>query len=66
MNQAQATEEVRVMSRSSFTRKVRFTDAREEYEPSSDCSTGDETMSGESGTFELVPDDVSGRGCLDS
>ena len=36
----QATEEVRVKSKSSFTRKVHFTDARGEYEPSSDCSSG--------------------------
>ena len=50
----QATDEVRVNSKSSFTRKVPFTDAREEYEPSSDCSSGDETMSGESGIFEHV------------
>ena len=61
LNQAQATEEVMVKSRSSFTRKVHFTDAREEYEPSSDCSTGDETMSGESDTFEPVQDDLSGE-----
>ena len=50
----QATDEVRVKSKSSFTRKVPFTDAREEYEPSSDCSSGDETRSGESGIFEHV------------
>ena len=61
LNQAQATEEVRVKSRSSFTTKVRFTDARDEYEPSSDFSTGDETMSGESDTFEPVQDDLSGE-----
>ena len=61
LNQAQATEEVRVKSSSSFTRKVRFTDAREEYEPSSDCSTGDEIVSGESDTFEPVQDDLSGE-----
>ena len=29
--QVQATEEVRIKSKSSFTRKVQFTDAREEY-----------------------------------
>ena len=57
--QAQAAEEVRVKSRSSFTRKVHFTDAREEYEPSSDCSAGEETMSGESDTFKPVKDDLS-------
>ena len=62
--QVQATEEVRVKSKSSFTRKVNFTDAREEYEPSSDCSSGDETMSGESGTFEPVQDDLSGETML--
>ena len=55
--QVQATEEVRVKSKSSFTRKVQFTDAREEYEPSLDCSSGEETMSGESGTFEPVQDE---------
>ena len=47
----QVTEEVRVKSKSSFTRKVHFTDVKEEYDPSSDCSSGDETMSRESGTF---------------
>ena len=59
--QVQATEEVRIKSKSSFTRKVQFTDAREEYEPSLDCSSGDETRSGESGTFEPVQDDLSGE-----
>ena len=59
LNQTQATEEVRIKSRSSFARKVRFTDAREEYEPSPDCSSGDETMSGESDTFEPVKEDLS-------
>ena len=33
-NQNQATEEVRIRSKSSFTRRVHFTDAKEEYEPS--------------------------------
>ena len=55
----QVTEEVRVKSKSSFTRKVHFTDAKEEYDPSSDCSSGDETMSGESDTFRPVQDDLS-------
>ena len=61
LTQAQTTEEVSVKSRSSFTRKVHFTDEREEYEPSSECSSGDETMSGESDTFEPVQDDLSGE-----
>ena len=51
--------EVRIKSRSSFARKVHFTDAREEYEPIPDCSSGDETLSGESDTFEPVKDDLS-------
>ena len=38
---------------------MHFTDAREEYELSSHCSSGDETMSGESDTFEPVKDDLS-------
>ena len=59
LNQTQATEEVRIKSKSSFARRVRFTDAKEEYEPNPDCSSGDETMSGESDTFEPVKDDLS-------
>ena len=59
LNQTQATEGVRIKSKSSFARRVHFTDAKEEYEPSPDCSSGDETMSGESDTFEPVKDDLS-------
>ena len=59
LNQTQATEEVRIKSKSSFARRVHFTDAKEEYETSPDCSSGDETMSGESDTFEPVKDDLS-------
>ena len=58
------TEEVKVKSKSSFTRKVNFTDARDEYEPSSHCSSGDETLSGESGTFGPGQDDLSGETML--
>ena len=56
----QITEEVKVKSKSSFTRKVRFKDAKAEYEPGSDCSSGDETLSGESAIFRPVQDDLSG------
>ena len=59
LNQTQATEEVRIKSKSSFARRVHFTDAREEYEPSPDCSSWDETMSGESDTFEPVKEELS-------
>ena len=59
LNQNQTTEEVRIKSKSSFTRRVHFTDAKEEYEPSPDCSSVDETMSGEFDTFEPVKDDSS-------
>ena len=55
----QITGEVKVKSKSSFTRKVHFTDAKAEYEPGSDCSSGDETMSGESDIFRPVQDDLS-------
>ena len=41
----QTTEEVSVKSKSSVTRKVQFTEAKEEYEPCSDSSSGDETLS---------------------
>ena len=61
LNQTPATEEFRIKSRSSFARRVHFTDAREEYEPSPDCSFGDETRSGESDTLEPVKDDLSGE-----
>ena len=57
----QVTEEVRVKSKSSFTRKVHFTNLKEEYDRSSDCTSGDETMTGESDTFRPVPDDLSGE-----
>ena len=56
LNQTQATEEVRIKSKS---RRVHFTDAKKEYEPRPDCSSGNETMSGESDTFEPVKDDWS-------
>ena len=59
LNQNQTTEEVKIRSKSSFTRRVHFTDAKEEYEPSPDCSSVDETMSGESDTLEPVKDDSS-------
>ena len=59
LNQNQTTEEVRIRSKSSFTRRVHITDAKEEYEPSPDCSSVDETMSGESDTFEPVKYDSS-------
>ena len=61
--QVQATEEVRVKSKSSFTRKVHVTDAREEYEPGrmqGKSMIRDKTMSGESGIFKPVQDDLSG------
>ena len=60
----QATEDVRVKSKSSLTRKVQFTDAREENEPILDISSGDETISGVSGTFEPVQDYLSGETML--
>ena len=59
LNQTQATEEVRIKSESSFARRVLFMDAKVEYEPSPDCSSGDELMSGESDTFEPIKDDLS-------
>ena len=62
--QVQATEEVTVRSKSSFTRKFQSREAREEYEPSLNFSSGDDTMSGESCTFEPVQDDLSGETML--
>ena len=57
----QVAEEVRVKSKSSFTRKVHFTDVKEEYDPSLDCSSGDETMSAESDTFRPKQNNLSGE-----
>ena len=57
----QTAQEVNVEVRSSVTRRVQFTDTKEEYEPSSDCSSGDETFSGESCTFGPGHDDLSGE-----
>ena len=48
----QATEKSVSNRNPALQKKVHFTDAREEYKPSSDFSSGDETMSGESDTFE--------------
>ena len=61
LNQTQATEEVRIESRSSFARKVHFTDAREEYEPSPDCSSGTRQCPG-----SLIPSSPSRTTCLNS
>ena len=57
----QTSQEVSVNLSSSVTRKVQFADAKEEYEPSSDCSSGDETFSGESCTFGPGQGDLSGE-----
>ena len=54
-------QEVVVELRSSVTRKFQFTETKEEYEPSSDCSSGDETLSGESCTFGPGQDNLSGE-----
>ena len=40
----QTAQEVSVKLRSSVTKRVQITDAREEYEPNSDCSCGGETV----------------------
>ena len=44
----ETAQKVCVKLKSSVARRVQFTDAREEYEPCSDCSSGDETLSRES------------------
>ena len=57
----QTTEEVRFKSKSSVTRKVQFTEAKQEYELCSDSSSEDETLPGESCAFEPGQDDLSGE-----
>ena len=54
----QTAQKVNVELRSSVTRTVQITDTKEESEPSSDCSSGEETLSGESCTFGPVQDDL--------
>ena len=44
----QTAQEVNVELRFSVTRRVQFLGTNEEYEPSSDFSSGDETLSGDS------------------
>ena len=53
------TEENRVESKSSVTRKFQLTEAEQEDEPCSDSSCGDKTLSGESCAFEPRQDDLS-------
>ena len=57
----ETNEEVSVKSKSSMTRRAHFADAKKEYEPCSDCSSGDETLSGESCTFGPGQDDFFGE-----
>ena len=56
---SQTAQEVSVKVRSSSARRVQFIDAREEYEPCSDCSSGDEKLSGESSHIGPGQDDLS-------
>ena len=57
----QTAQEVSVELISSVTSRVHFTETKEEYELSSDCSSGDETLSGESSTFGLRQVDLFGE-----
>ena len=57
----QTTQEVNVQLRSSVTRSFQFTETKEQYDPSSDCSSGDEALSGESCTFGPEQDELSGE-----
>ena len=47
-----------------MTRKVQFTEAKEEYEPCSENSSGDETLSAESCAFWPGQEDLSGESNL--
>ena len=57
----QTAQEVNVELRSSVKRRVQFIDTKEDNEPSSGCSSGDETLAGESCTFGPGQDDFPGR-----
>ena len=60
----QTAQEVNVKLRSIVTGRIRFTETKGEYEPSSDFSSGDETLSGESCTFGPGQDGLSGETML--
>ena len=57
----QTAREVSVELRTNVTRSVQLTETKEEYEPNSDCSSGDKTLFGESCTFRPGKDDLSGE-----
>ena len=57
----ETAQDVSVKLNSSATKRVHFTDAKEKYQPCSDCSSGDQTLSGESFTFGPDQDDLSGE-----
>ena len=65
LTSTQSAQGVSVELKSSMARRAQFTDAKEEYEPCSDCSngdetsSGDETLSGESCSFGPDKDDLS-------
>ena len=60
----QTAQEFSVELRSSVTRRVQLADAEEEYEPRSDCSSGKETLSGESSHVWPSQDELSGESTL--
>ena len=52
---------VSVELESKVARKVQFVDAKKEYEPCSDCSSGDEALSGKSGSIMPGQNHLSGE-----
>ena len=60
----QTAQEVSVKLRSRVARRVQFTDVKEEYAPSSDSSSGHETLSRESSHIWHGQDDLSRESTL--
>ena len=61
LTSAQAAQGVSIELKSSLGRRFYFTDAKKEYGPCSDCSSGDETLFGESNQDNSRDAELSGE-----
>ena len=59
----QSAQGVSVKLKPCMARRVQFTDAKKEYRPCSDCSSGDEKLSGESNQENGRDAELSGESC---
>ena len=61
LTSTEPTQGVSVTLKSRVARRFQFVDAKEESKPCSDCSSGKETLSGESGSIMPEQDNLSGE-----